>query len=106
MFSPLSDVPDDVEVIFQKDVTFEEEQQLVLSENKLTAIKSSLLVLAPDIVLPVDKLTATESSTLLPGPPILINSKVVTEPQHHSDNLSRCQSALKSKSQFLISIVP
>ncbi len=78
MFSLLNNVPDDVEIQFQKNVTFEDEQ-FVLSGNKLSAIESSLLVLAPDLS-PANKLTATESSTLLPVPPILINSKVLPEP--------------------------
>ena len=72
VFSFLSNVPDDVDMMFQKNVTFEDEK-FVLSGNKLSAIESSLLVLAPDLS-PVNKLTATESSTLLPVPPILINS--------------------------------
>ena len=78
-----------------------------MPENKLTAIKSSLIVLAPDIVLPVDKLTAPESSTLLPGPPILINSKVLTEPQHHSDNVFqvlKCTQEQKSIYNFISSM--
>ena len=72
VFSLLNNFSDDVEKKFQKNVTFEDEQ-IVLSGNKLSAIESSLLVLAPDLS-PVNKLTATESSTLLPVPPILINS--------------------------------
>ena len=67
------------------------EQKLVLSGKKLTAIESSLIVPALDIVLPVDKLTAPESSTLLPGPPSLINSTVLTEPQHTGDNVFQVQ---------------
>jgi hypothetical protein len=106
VFSPLIDVPDNVEMMFQNNVTFEDEQ-LVLSENKLSAIKSNLLVLAPDFVLPVNKLTATESSTLLPGPPILINSRVLTEPQNHSDNVfqvSKCTQEQKSVFNFISSM--
>jgi hypothetical protein len=107
MFSPLSDVPDDVGLMFQKNVTFIEEQQLVLPENKLTATESSLYVLAPDIVLPVGRLTAPESSTLLPGPPVLINSKVLTEPQHQNSNVfqvQKCTQEQKSIYNFISSM--
>jgi hypothetical protein len=107
MFSPLSDVPNDVEMIFQKDVTFMGKQKLVLSGKKLTAIESSLIVPALDIVLPVDKLTAPESSTLLPGPPVLINSKVLTEPQHQNSNVfqvQKCTQEQKSIYNFISSM--
>jgi hypothetical protein len=96
-----------VDMMFQKNVTFMENEQFVLSENKLTALESSLLVLAPDFVLPVDKLTARESSTLLPGPPILNNSRVLTEPQNHSENVfqvSKCTQEQRSIFNFISSM--
>jgi hypothetical protein len=105
MFSLLNNVPDDVEIQFQKNVTYEDEQ-FVLSGNKLSAIESSLLVLAPDLS-PANKLTATESSTLLPVPPILINSKVLPEPQHHIADVfqvSKCTQEQKSIFNYISSM--
>jgi hypothetical protein len=93
-------------MMLQKNVTFEDEQ-FVLSENKLSAIECSLLVLAHDLVLPVNKLTATESSALLPGPPILINSSVLPEPQNHNDNVfqvSKCTQEQKSVFNYISSM--
>ena len=106
MFSLLNNVPDDVEKEFQKNVTFEDEQ-FVLSGNKLSAIESSLLVLAPDFLSPVNKLTATESSTLLPVPPILINSTVLPEPQNHIEDVfqvSKCTQDQKSIVNYIRSM--
>jgi hypothetical protein len=92
VFSPLGNVPDDVDMMFQKNVAFYEDEKFVMSENELTAKESSLLVLAPNPVLPVNELTAKESSFLLPAmdqvPPFLIKSAtVLSEPQNHSDNV-------------------
>ena len=91
MFSLLSDVPENVDLMFQQNVTLLREPKLVLSGNELTALESSFIAPALDLVLPVDKLTAPESSTLLPGPPSLINSTVLTEPQHTGDNVFQVQ---------------
>jgi hypothetical protein len=112
VFSPLSDVPDNVDLMFQKDVTLIEDEQLVMSENELTAKESSLLVLAPDLVLPVNELTAKEISFLLPAmdrvPPILINSAtILSEPQNHGDNVfqvSKCTQDQKSVFNYISSM--
>ena len=112
MFSPLSDVPDDVDKMFQKHVTFLEENNIVLSENELTANESSNLFLSPDLVLHNNELTATESSLLIPAldtvPQILINSTTVqSDPQCHSDNVfqaSKCTPPQKSIFNFITSM--
>jgi hypothetical protein len=53
--------------MFQKNVTLNEDQEFVLSGDKLTANKSSLLILAPNPVLLVNELTAPKSSLLIPA---------------------------------------
>jgi hypothetical protein len=104
VFSPLSDVPDDVDMMFQKNVIVNEDQQFVMSENELTAKESSLLLLASEPVLPVHELTAKESSFILPAmdqvPHFLIHSAtVLSKPQNQTDNVfqvSKCTKEQKS----------
>jgi hypothetical protein len=89
----LSDVADDEEMMFHKNVTLNEDQQIVLSENELTAKESSLIILALDLVLPLHELTAKESSFLLPAidqvPHILIteSAQELSEHQNQNDNV-------------------